>query len=57
MAKCIADKIIEEARVGVERGQAKYRQYFIKYTWYKDYKTAVDNRLIAAGYGACIVTE
>lgn len=57
MAKCIADKIITEARVDVERGRAKYRQYFIQYTWYKDYKTAVDSRLITAGYGACIVAE
>lgn len=56
MAKVIADNIINAAKVSLEAGQEKYRAYFVKYTWYKAYKAAVDTRLTAAGYEKCIVT-
>lgn len=56
MAKVIADNIIKAAKVSLEAGQEKYRAYFVKYTWYKAYKAAVDARLTAAGYKDCIVT-
>lgn len=56
MEKVIADNIINAAKVSVEAGQAKYRTYFVKYTWYKAYKAGVDARLKAAGFESCIVT-
>lgn len=57
MAKCILENIIAEAKVSTESGQAKYRQYFIKYKWYKAYKPAVDAQLTEKGYADCIVKE
>lgn len=57
IVKVIGDNIILAAKVSLENGQAKYRTYFFKYTWYKNYKTAVDAYLTANGYADCIVTE
>ena len=56
MENVIADNIINAAKVSLEAGQAKYRTYFVKYTWYKAYKAGVDARLTAAGFEKCIVT-
>ena len=56
MVKVIGDNIIKAANVSLEKGQEKYRTYFIKYTWYKSYQAGVDAYLKAAGYEKCIVT-
>lgn len=57
MRKVIFENIVEAAKVSVELGQAKYREYFIKRPWYTAFKAGVDADLKAAGYGVCIVTE
>lgn len=57
MAKVIANNIIKAAQTSLEAGQAKYRTYFITYTWYAKYKADVDALLTAAGHAKCIVTK
>ena len=57
MATFIAKKIIEAAELSMEKGQAKYRGYFIKTKLYAKYKEDADTILETEGYGECIVTE
>lgn len=42
---------------GLEAGQAKYRDYFVKTKLYLKYKETTDEILITEGYGDCIVTQ
>lgn len=66
MSTFIAQAIIKEANFSLERGQAKYRAYFIKIKIYARYKQEVDSILLTTDnmnvnadyvYGDCIVTE
>lgn len=57
MSKFIAGRIIREAEASLERGQAKYRAYFVNITIYEKYRADAEAILIANGYEDCIVTE
>ena len=56
MEKCIADKIMEARKTGVEVGQEKYRSYFVKginAKLYKKYKAKIGTGLFM---GYCLFT-
>ena len=57
MSSFIAQQIIKQAKISTEKGQAKYRAYFIKTTIYLKWKEDVDTILEVEGYENCIVTE
>lgn len=57
MATFIAQQIIQQAKINIEKGQAKYRAYFVKTHIYKNYQADVDTILTTDGYEDCIVTE
>lgn len=57
MSTFIAQRIMKEAEISIERGQAKYRAYFVKTKLYARYQEDVDVILTTDGYEACIVTE
>ena len=56
MEDFIADRIMEARDKSLEKGQAKYRNYFIKTKLYKSCKAGVDHILTVKGYADCIVT-
>lgn len=53
----IARMIKENADRSLEKGQNKYRAYFVRTNIYKKWKKDVETILEADGYGDCIVTE
>lgn len=53
----IASMIMKQADISEEKGQAKYRAYFVKTTLYLKWKEDVDTILETEGYENCIVTE
>lgn len=57
MSPFISRMIIQQAKISVEKGQAKYRAYFIKTPLYLNWKDEVDTILETDGYSDCIVTE
>lgn len=57
MSTFIAQQIMKQADISTEKGQAKYRAYFIKTTIYLKWKEDVDTILEVEGYENCIVTE
>ena len=57
MSSFIAQQIIKQAKISTEKGQAKYRAYFIKTSLYLNWKEEVDTILEVDGYEECIVTE
>lgn len=57
MREFIAGKIEEARDVSLEKGQAKYRAYFVKTKLWARYKADVDAILTVDGYADCIVTE
>ncbi len=57
MSTFIAQQIMKAAMISEEKGQAKYRAYFVKTPIYLDWKEEVDAILEVDGYGYCIVTE
>ena len=57
MSSFIAQQIIKQAKISIEKGQAKYRAYFIKTSLYLGWKDEVDTILEIDGYAECIVTE
>ena len=57
MSTFIAQQIMKQADISTEKGQAKYRAYFIKTTIYLKWKEDVDTILEVEGYEDCIVTE
>ena len=57
MSTFIAQQIMKQADVSIEKGQAKYRSYFIKTSLYSKWKEEVDTILEIEGYEECIVTE
>jgi hypothetical protein len=63
MATFIAQRIIAQADISLEAGQAKYRAYFVKTKLYASYQDEVnsilettDSAKYPSGYGECIVT-
>jgi len=51
-------RAIEKARdKSLEKGQAKYRAYFVKTNLYRDWQSDVDTILETDGYEDCIVEE
>ncbi len=57
MATFIANMIIKQANISVEKGQAKYRAYFVNTSLYTKYKADVETILVTNGYTECIVIE
>ena len=57
MSTFIAQRIMKDADISIQKGQAKYRAYFINTKIYAKYKEEVDVILATDGYDACIVTE
>ena len=57
MCTFIAQQIEKQADISVEKGQAKYRAYFVNTKLYAKYKADVDTILETDGYNECIVTE
>ena len=57
MSSFIAKQIIKQAKISKEKGQSKYRAYFIKTPIYLDWKKKVDSILEIEGYENCIVSE
>ena len=57
MSEFIAMVIERTADVSLEKGQEKYRAYFIKTSLYTPYKADVDALLMAKGYADVIVSE
>lgn len=57
MSPFISTMIMEQADISVEKGQAKYRAYFVKTPIYSRWKAEVDTILEVEGYGYCIVEE
>lgn len=57
MSTFIAQRIMKAADVSEEKGQAKYRAYFVKTSIYLKWKEDVDTILEVEGYDYCIVTE
>lgn len=57
MVNYVVRRIEQQADISLEAGQAKYRAYFVKIHIYERYRAEVEVRLIADGYGDCIVTE
>ena len=57
MDQFIAKMIKSQADISLEKGQDKYRAYFITTTIYAKWKKSVDAILKADGYANCIVTK
>jgi hypothetical protein len=57
MVTFIARMIKKQADISTERGQAKYRAYFVKTKLYENYREDVEVILRTDGYEDCIVTE
>ena len=57
MSAFIANMIMKQANTSLEKGQAKYRAYFVNTAIYAKYRPDVDDTLTAKGYANCIVTE
>lgn len=57
MSAFIAYCIEKAAKQGTDKGQAKYRAYFVKTDLYSSYKEEVDTILAVDGFEDCIVTE
>lgn len=57
MVTFIAKMIMKQADIGVEKGQDKYRAYFINTNIYSKWKAEVDTILTTDGYEDCIVTK
>ena len=57
MSTFIASMIMKQADISTEKGQAKYRAYFVNTALYAKWQPDVDTILNTEGYGECIVTE
>lgn len=57
MVNYVTRRIEQQADISLDKGQAKYRAYFVNIKFYEKYREAVEMRLIEDGYEACIVTE
>ena len=57
MSAFIARMIMQQADISLEKGQAKYRAYFINTKLYVKWQSEVDTILTTDGYSDCIVNE
>lgn len=57
MDKFIAKMIETQADTSLEKGQEKYRAYFVVTTIYVKWKESVDSILASDGYANCIVSK
>lgn len=57
MTTFIARMIMEQADRGLEKGQEKYRAYFIRTKLYEKWRKDVETILTTDGYEDCIVAE
>lgn len=57
MATFIAQMIEQQARISIEKGQAKYRAYFVRTSLYTKWQDDVNTILETDGFEDCIVTE
>ena len=57
MVGFIVRMIEKEAKVSIEKGQEKYRAYFVNTSLYLGYQSAVNAKLEADGYEDVIVAE
>lgn len=57
MSTFIANQIIKAAKKSVEKGQDKYKAYFVKTQIYEDWRADVDSILTIEGYEECIVSD
>ena len=55
MSTFIATMIMKQADISLEKGQAKFRAYFVNTTLYLKWKEDVDTILEVEGYEDCIV--
>ena len=56
MDKFISKMIKAQADISLEKGQEKYRAYFVNTLIYAKWKEPVDAILVADGYADCIVS-
>lgn len=57
MVAYISRTIEKSAKISIEKGQAKYRAYFVNTDKYLEFKKEVDEILIIDGLKEVIVTE
>lgn len=57
MATFIAGQIMKQADISTEKGQDKYRAYFVNTSIYLKWKYDVDTILETEGYEDCIVSR
>lgn len=57
MSTFISTMIMNQANISIEKGQAKYKAYFVNTALYSKWKSDVDTILETEGYADCIVTE
>lgn len=57
MSSFIAQQIMKQADISIEKGREKYKAYFINTDMYLKWKEDVDTILEVEGYKECIVTE
>lgn len=57
MGAFIARMVIRQADNSIEKGQEKYKAYFINTTLYLKWKKDADTILETEGYNYCIVSE
>lgn len=57
MSAFIARAIEREAEKSTERGQAKYRAYFVRTRLYEKWRAEVDSILDVDGYSEVITTD
>ena len=57
MSPFIAQQIMKQANISEEKGQAKYRAYFVNTSLYLKWQAEVDTILETDGYGYCIVNK
>ena len=57
MGAFIAKMVMTQADSSLEKGQAKYRAYFVNTGLYAKWQQDVNTILTTEGYADCIVTE
>ena len=57
MSTFIAQQIMKQADISIEKGQAKYKAYFVNTSLYLKWKPEVDTILETDGYSYCIVEK
>lgn len=57
MSAFIARMIMQQADISLEKGQAKYKAYFVNTHLYAKWQPDVDTILTTEGYADCIATE